>query len=688
MLSSLNTNNQNIFIPKYTIAKKTESNYISNLNTNSKHVKKICKNKKRIFKNNIQKNKGENKPIDFIINHGVLIYQRNLKGEEIINYGINEDKANKNKNINMNNKKNKILYRAGSNYNQNKIKKYNSKRSINTTRTTTDFNLTSKNDILTKQFLFSNTLDNYYNKHNIENSNINSNRNNNIISNNKDKNSKILKKNNTNYIFRKYKKNISQINLDINNKIIILYTKLKKIIIKKLKNIFLFLKFILYQNNGKKQDNKENILMKKEFKSKINQLINHKKSESITVNKRVSSNLSNLIPKNFKFFTKENEEPELYRDSKSLEKKYEQICRRKKLNLTMTFMGNFKQKNILNETNNYFSERDNHNSFSCFNYNNNIKNIINKKHCKNSPSLFNNSTYSEINAITDSANSITENDNYKIKFLENNNKDKNIFSYRIDKNPIMRNKNISYNFSNSDIISKDENSNNYEIMNKRISLSKNYFKKEKNKSNEKIKKFLKKDKNNFDEKQFHIVKNIITKDKRIYISINYLPIITPIDKNLNKNIKFNISKIFYFNYTPNNKICKRINKRKNELKQKLSLIKEEEEKNSSIKLIRKKNNTKIFKISALKLVNILEKNIYLRKYEFFFKLNKLLEKRKKIELGKDKIFLNRFFFNDNKNLFSSRSLDFGKEFKILDSSSLKKFKNGACSKDNITYKNK
>ena len=70
----------------------------------------------------------------------------------------------------------------------------------------------------------------------------------------------------------------------------------------------------------------------------------------------------------------------------------------------------------------------------------------------------------------------------------------------------------------------------------------------------------------------------------------------------------------------------------------MSLIKEEEEKNSSIKLIRKKNNTKIFKISALKLVNILEKNIYLRKYEFFFKLNKLLEKRKKIELDKDKIF--------------------------------------------------
>ena len=49
MLSSLNTNNQNIFVPKYTIAKKTESNYNSNLNTNNKQVKIVDNNKKKNF---------------------------------------------------------------------------------------------------------------------------------------------------------------------------------------------------------------------------------------------------------------------------------------------------------------------------------------------------------------------------------------------------------------------------------------------------------------------------------------------------------------------------------------------------------------------------------------------------------------------------------------------------------------
>jgi len=134
------------------------------------------------------------------------------------------------------------------------------------------------------------------------------------------------------------------------------------------------------------------------------------------------------------------------------------------------------------------------------------------------------------------------------------------------------------------------------------------------------------------------------------------------------------------------------------IKQKLSLIKEEEEKNSSIKLLDKRNNnSKIIKISLIKLVNIIEKNVYLRKYEFFLKLNKSMKKKKKIKLGENLLdsivkeknfFLNNNFFNNDKNLFNSRSLNFVKEFSIIDSSSLRKSKRGAYSRDNINFKNK
>ena len=369
----------------------------------------------------------------------------------------------------------------------------------------------------------------------------------------------------------------------------------------------------------------------------------------------------------------------------------------------MTSIGKFRQKedNLNENNNNYLSERNTYKSFSSFNYNNNIKNIMNnKKYYKNSTSLINNSVNNEISAITDSINSITENYYYKIKSIENNKKDKNIFSYRIDKNPLIRNENTSYNFSNSYSTFKDESLNNYEVIRKKITLYKNYFKREKNTSNTKVKKFLEKRKNNINEKKIYIIKDIITKDKRIYIRINYLPLISFENKNTNRKIKLNISKIFDFSYIPINKIRKRFNKRKNELKQKLSLIKEEEEKNSSIKLLDKRNNnSKIIKISVIKLANVIEKNIYLRKYEFFFKLNKSIKKQKKIELGENicdfivkekKFFLNNNFLNNDKNLFNSRSLNFLKEFSIIDfsSSSLRKPKKGSYSRDNINFKNK
>ena len=96
MLSTLNSENKNIFIPRYTLTNKAESNYLSLLNNKQKQKPKI--KSKRINSNkqklsaNIEQKKSADKHFDFIINHGILVYQRNMKGEEIINYGINKNK--------------------------------------------------------------------------------------------------------------------------------------------------------------------------------------------------------------------------------------------------------------------------------------------------------------------------------------------------------------------------------------------------------------------------------------------------------------------------------------------------------------------------------------------------------------------------------------------------------------------
>ena len=187
-----------------------------------------------------------------------------------------------------------------------------------------------------------------------------------------------------------------------------------------------------------------------------------------------------------------------------------------------------------------------------------------------------------------------------------------------------------------------------------------------------MKKYLQKEKN-----KLKVIKNIMTKDKRIFIRINYnyLSNILHNKKSQNKsNNSLFIEKIFELNYIPKMKIKKRINKRKSEIKNKLSLIKEEEEKNSSIKINDKTNNMNIFNLSIIKLINILEKNIYLKKFEFFLKVNKLTKIQRKILcekhisniIIKDKIFLNNIFINNDKRLFGSRSLDFGNEFNIID----------------------
>ena len=630
MLSSLNTNNQNIFIPKYTLTKKSESKYLSKLNTKQTkkiNSKKINNTKKPLIQNKKNEN---NKSIDFIINHGVLVYQRNIHGEEVINYGISNNKIINNKNTD--NKNNNIAFRTENNFNKKKLENNKSIKTIHTERNIINISLASNNK---------------------ENCDIN--KNNELYS------KKIIKKKKScNYIKPSYYKNMPIINSEKNNIIIYIITKIEKIFYKKIKNIFNILKYnYIYQKNTMK----------------------HKKSNSIIVNKKL---VSNLIPKNFNFFSKEKKSPELYRDSKSLEKKYEQICRRKKLNMTMTFTEDFRKKIYLNVNNNILSQRNN-NSFSLKDtYNTmNIKNnrITNNNYY--SPSTINNS---KINAISDNSQSNIENFNYKINVIDNYNKD-NIINYRIDKNPLFK-KNISYNFSFNDS----------NAVNKKISLHKKYFYKNKSKSNKKIKIILEKENTNNNE--LYTIKNICTKDQRIFIHINYLPFLTKGKKrNIRKKL-LNISKIFEYNYIPKKRFKKRINKRKNIFEKKLSLIKEEEEKNTSIKI--KENNSinsysnnklKYFNISFYKLVDIIEKNIYMKKYEFFLKLNKLIkiESPKRFDkhisniIIKDKIFLNNIFINNDKTLFCSRSLDFGKGFNIIDSSILKSLKKRACSKDNINF---
>ena len=305
--------------------------------------------------------------------------------------------------------------------------------------------------------------------------------------------------------------------------------------------------------------------------------------------------------------------------------------------MTMTYSGNFRDREYLNENNNnnYLSHRNNK-SFSI--------NDADGKYYRNSP---NTNSRGNINAVTNSSYSIIENINYKINLIDNN-KDKNIISYRIDKNPLCKKKNSSYNFSYTDNGTfKEENlSNNNKVIKKKITLYSNYYYKDRNKSNQKIKRFLEKEKNNTNN-QLCSIKNISTKDKRIFIQIKYICYTYNINKINNNKKTLNTAKIFEFNYIPKKRIRKRINKRKNGLKNKLSLIKEEEEKNASIKITENKSVKYISNI-----------------------------------IIKDKIFLNNIFINNNRTLLGSHSLDINKGFNIIDSSTLKTLKK-SISKDNI-----
>ena len=743
MISSLNNNKQNIFIPKYTITNKTVSNYLSNKNNNQKqklNSKKICKNKINNIIDNKQNNKEKNH-IDFIINHGVLVYQRNMKGQEVINYGIN-----KKNNINKEKLYGNTTFKTETDFNKNNINKnlpnnvhkqkisYKKKIEINNLRKANysfkDLSLSSKNsdclkykelfftkknknlnEINNKNCLWSST---FYNSREKENININNNTKN-IIN--------ISKKKSFNYI----KSIDSKLNnQDSNIKTTYLYTKLKKLFVKRTKAIFNLLKYIFFENIEIKLDG-ECLFTKSEninkTKNKTKNIIKHKKSKSILVNKRLISNemtsrsnshfknIPSLISENFQFFQKNRNEPELYRDSKSLEKKYEQICRRKKLNMTMTLSDSFRENILFKEKKKHSTEKYNY-SYSNFKDINRLftsyKNIIkNNNNFKENPITIINSINNETNAITDNSTSVVENSNFKINLIKND-KDKkqfnkNILSYRIDKKSLLNNNN-SYNFSYDNKLFKEDifyhNNNDNYILNKDFS---NKNKISKDILNKKVKKFLRKDRvqSKRNKNKSHSIKNICTNDKRIYICIKFLEYIPNINQNKNNNYLLNISQIFDFNYIPLISKIKRINKTKSDLKIRLPLIKEEDEKNilNSNKKSKDYNllniyalkYIKYFNIFLLTLIKILDNNITKRKKDFFTNFVKI-EKNKKAKqfrknisniIIRDKIFLNNIFINNDNNLFGSRSLDFGRNFNIIDTLSLKGLKSDVYSEKNI-----
>ena len=421
----------------------------------------------------------------------------------------------------------------------------------------------------------------------------------------------------------------------------------------------------------------------------------HKKSNSIVVNKKLSSNnstntkelqknnsnknLNILIPKNLIFFSNDKDninkdEPgksELYRDSQSLQKKYEQICRRKKRQLTMTFPARIKDGSPQFE-NNYLSDINKTNSFSNFNDNNSVNSFQIKNYKKNNHIVYKDtSNNSNNNNIKEKYKNFKVNradkNIYKIKLIKNNNKDKKIISYRIEKaipkyyinNNVLTEKNIyienkidkilnNINISENNISKKNSfNSNNNKIENhnnndnednnkincNKIINNKIFIHKRKNyiidnKNDYKIKElYLKKGNYIIKQKKPFRIKNICTKDKRITIYISYMPYSLNSLSNINHNFDnslLKIENIFNYDYIIKNKKNKKIIRRKNDIEEKLTLIREEDEKSKclnstkSSKLLEDelnsiKKNTKNLRISKnLKKYNLkLAKIVYL-----------------------------------------------------------------------------
>ena len=800
MLSSLNLNN-NIFVPKYTLINKNEEKYSLSKEKSSKSIhSNILKNNN----SNIKESKNKiiiettednytKQPIDFIINHGVLVYQRNLKGEEIINLGINNEYLrNNNFKVDKNGTK-----QSFSNDKNKYIKSNNSKKCLFSINDMLSLNNKNKN--------YSYFRNNGFNTKNLNstlnsNSSVNSMNINNIkyignknkfnkahtqlnINNKKNIINYVRKKNNYNentfHIIRK--KRINQPtnndeNKTLNNKTDIrdtckFNTKIK-ISPKKQKHNFIIntnfkiLKLIHSLHITK------NFYLKKYFKifsssisKKLNNFINNQKNEidtnkvinnnekniiynqennksnCILVNKTLSPNTTNkyellnnsnknlnlLISKNLRFFSKdknngnnkdenrsERRSSELFRNSKSLQKKYEQIIRRKKKQKTLAFSNRYRDINSPGIEKDYFSDINKTNSFSNLYDNNSVNSFqlknnyhyINQLYTENSLDNENNKENKNNNIISninvndnlDENKSVKHNKKNPIKLVKNNEKSNIRFNKYIKYNN-KRKKNNSYNHFENNYNSMNENNNlkkySMNINNKKnsnnnsvnnnnknknifkkvfIHKRKNYFLEDKNIL--KIKEKINKRNNTYINDNYYynfknkyiafLIKNICTRDRRIFVHINYIPLFLSSYKINCRKYNINllrVENVYNYEYITNkNKI-----KRKNEFEKKLSLIREEDEKSkyfnsskSSIKLEedmnsnkKKDNNIRLTKNIKEKIphlaiiVNLLQK--YYCKYHenkkkkfiFYLKIISLVESINKIIQNKvkDNIFI-------------------------------------------------
>ena len=492
--------------------------------------------------------------------------------------------------------------------------------------------------------------------------------------------------------------------IEIEKEIIEFFKKIIKYYMKKYFYLFINkIKDNKKEERGKRLNINKYILENSRLNKKIQnsfEFQNHKRSKSISINRKLSSssliskdiqknknkrkNLSLLISKNLRFFSTEKEDKgsELYRDSKSLQKKYEQIYNRKRREMAMTFSNRIKNDSVSIFENNYLSDINKTNSFSNFNDNNSINSINIGLNQKKFRQIF----YKDNNNNINNSDNRKDKNIYKIKLIKGNNKQKKIISYRIEKTCEKNNqkventpKNLSeiknikyktnnYNNGNNNNNSIDANINNknnnskkkcsFNIIvdnniddfkvNKRIRKNNEL----KNKNDVKIKEiYTNNGKNILNDKKkkikIHIIKNICTKDKRIFINIKYFPMILKsrnIIKNNYKNLK--IKKIINYNY-----ICirrsKNVIKRNSEFEKKLSLIREEDEKskiqnsynsikyidedrlnsskaiNINIRMLKDKKNYKLY---LTKMINILEQ-LY---FNFYINDKKNLIKRLKV----------------------------------------------------------
>ena len=787
MLSSLNLNN-NIFIPKYTLNNKKEEKY-SYINKSKEKSSKV--NHSNIMNNNnsyIKESKNKStietteenytkQPIDFIINHGVLVYQRNLKGEEIINLGINNEYLRKNnfkidnncikqsflnnKNIKLNNSKKSLFSMNDTHSSKNKNKNnsfcrnkifcinnlnstLNSNSSVNSmninnikincdknklNKAHTQLNLNNKKNVINYVRKKKNNNENAFhiirNKKNYGTSNNDEN----VMLNNE----KCMRDTNNLKKKIKFSPKKQKHNFIINNNF-----KISKLIHSlHIAKIFYLKKYykIFISNLSKKVNEIINNLNNKTEETDKNKAIDenirnttynqrHNKSNNILVNKTLSptstntneyqsnsnKNLSLLISKNLRFFSKdkgnnnkdenikERRPSELFRDSNSLRKKFEQICRRKRKEKTVIFSNRFRDTNsplnYLSDTNktNSFSNLCDNNSVNSFQIKNNYNYNFNQLYRDNSIDNENNKENKNNNNIISNTNVTgekliefkNEKNKNRIKLVKNNEKNNIRFNKYIISNNT-RKKTNSYNHfgqnkesmkekdnikKNSFSINNKENINNNSISSKNKNIFKkvfihkrnNYFLEDNNiiKIKEKIMKRNitynnSNDPYNFKNKNIALlIKNICTKDRRIFVHITYIPLVLTSNNNY-KKYNYNLLKVEnIFSYKYMNK--KKKNKRNNEFGKKLSLIREEDEKSknlnstkSSIKLEEdlnsNKNNANNIRITQnirgnylniVKIVNLLEK--YFCKYhkgkkkEFIFNLKIifLLESIKKI----------------------------------------------------------